>query len=459
MIRQALWMLGAATLLALFATGPASALHIEQRDEVSYLRGPYNFDFYRRHNHSYRISASIHFAHGIQHDLLALRPMEEHVKTDLASDAMYLDMLFNPPRTEPKMEYYAPYTNQFAWRLLRSIDWTHMHHEQTYDILSDAGIPWQEKKEWTDRAVTYYIDQLDLPMSEAPLDVTMRRAAVMMKPYFSLFRNYYPQSNNFFYSAHWWHPVIYEALMLAGNGEAQQAMLDATNKTYYEQVLRDRPLRMLLSREAMPRYSRMSPESANIFDNLHMLHGIAYDILAYDAWGPDEQREELYRVIRAMSHQPGDEKLARKFALPHPDMDPRVYHEWMRGTDGAMTQIMLEMWDEMMPMMMPRGTAMDENQHRRMSEQLRLKLRPGLQEGELAGSLHEAMQTLMPDMHMAPEAMRPGETPKQMVEAMLQGWHRKHGDMPDVQPVSMATEPVPPTSPAQATKAEAVTMR
>jgi hypothetical protein len=32
---------------------------------------------------------------------------------------------------------------------------------------------------------------------------------------------------------------------------------------------------MVLSREIMPRYSRMSPESANIFDNLHMLHGIA----------------------------------------------------------------------------------------------------------------------------------------------------------------------------------------
>ncbi len=457
MMRRTLRMLGAATLLLLLTVEPGKALHVEQRDEVSYLRGPYNFDFYQRHNQSYRISASIHFAHGIQHDLLALRPLDEHVMTDQASDARYLNMLFNPPRTEPTMDYYAPYTNQFAWRLLRSIDWTHMHHEQTYDILSDKSIPWDKKKEWTDRAVAYYLDQLDLPMSEAPLDVTMRRAAVMMKPYFSLFRNYYPQSNNFFYAAHWWHPVIYEALMLAGNGEAQQAMLEATNRTFYEQVLRDRPLRMLLSREAMPRYSRMSPESANIFDNLHMLHGIAYDILAYDAWSPDEQRAELYRVIRAMSHQPGDEKLARKFALPYPEMDPRVYHEWMRGTDGAMTGIMLEMWDEMMPMMMPRS--MDESLHRRMSEQFRLKLRPGLQQGESAGSLYEAMKALMPDMRMSPEAMRPGETPKQMVEAMLQGWHRKYGDMPDVQPISMADEPVPPAPPVRAAKTEAATTR
>ena len=43
----------------------------------------------------------------------------------------------------------------------------------------------------------------------------------------------------------------------------------------------DRPGRMLLSREIMPRYARMSPESENIFDNLHMLHGIAYSILAF----------------------------------------------------------------------------------------------------------------------------------------------------------------------------------
>lgn len=225
-------------------------------------------------------------------------------------------------------------------------------------------------------------------------------------------------------------------------------MLDQTNKTFYEQVLKNRPLRMLLSREAMPRYSRMSPESANIFDNLHMLHGIAYDILSYDKWSPAEQREELYRVIRALSYQPGDEKLARKFPIPHPDMDPRVYCEWLQGVEGEMNCIMYEMVDEMMPVMMPEGMNMDEPMRRRMHEQVRMKLAPDLQQGETPGSLHDAMKAMMPNMKMSPEVMQPGGEPKKMSQAMLQGWQRKYGDMPDVQPISMATEPTPPVTAA-----------
>ena len=137
----------------------------------------------------------------------------------------------------------------------------------------------------------------------------------MMKPYFGYFRNNYPESNNFFYAAHWWHPAIYEAQMIAGNGPAQPQVVMQTDKVLYGEVLKDRPLRMLLSREMMPRYSQMSPESANIFDNLHMLHGIAYDILAYEGWTIEEQKAEIYRVIDAMGYQPGDEKLAMKFSL------------------------------------------------------------------------------------------------------------------------------------------------
>jgi hypothetical protein len=111
---------------------------------------------------------------------------------------------------------YGPATGRIAWDLYKAIDWTHIHHEQTYDILSDRRIPWDRKKEVTDRAVRYYLQKDRIARSPAPLDVTMRRAAVMMKPYFTRFRNYYPQSNNFFFAAHWWHPAVYEAQMIGG---------------------------------------------------------------------------------------------------------------------------------------------------------------------------------------------------------------------------------------------------
>ncbi len=440
-LKKLFWL--AAVLFTAAPGQPAEAL--DQRDMVGHLRGPYNLAFFYRHNSAFRISAAIHIAHAVQHDILQLSPLSEHAATDMETDAEFLAATFNPPRTEPSMEMFGPYTARFIFDLYRAIDWTHMHHEQTYDILSDEKIPWADKKSWTDRAVSYYLEKFDIPRSPAPLDVTMRRAGVMMKPYFSLFRNYYPDSNNFFYAAHWWHPVIYEAIMLGGNDHEQVTMVQQTDSTYYAQVLKKRPMRMLLSREQMPRYSRFSPESANIFDNLHMLHGIAYDILAYPEWTPEEKAAELKRVIAAMRYQPGDEKLARKFNIPHPDMDPRVYAEWMQGGDGEMSRIMQEMMEEMMPMMMPGD--MDDQMKARMMEQFRMKLAPGMQAGEIPGSLHAAMKKMMPHMQMTPETMAPGAAPQKMIDAMLAGWQSKWGGISDVEPWPMNSEPEMPPFP------------
>lgn len=432
-------------MLSVHATGTAAAL-FEQRNEVSYLRGTYNTALFWRHNETFRNGAAIHFAHAMQHDALQLSPLADHAANDEMMDARYADFLLNHrAATEPTMEYYGPYTARFAYKVYRAIDWTHMHHEQTYDILSERSIPWSEKKKWTDRAVQYYLTKNpDVARSCAPLDVTMRRAATMMKPYFGYFRNKYPKSNNFFYAAHWWHPVIYEAQMIAGNDREQEAVVHQTDEVLYNEVLRNRPQRMLLSREAMPRYSRLSPESANIFDNLHMLHGIVYDIMAYDQWTPAEKRAELYRVIKAMAYQPGDEALARKFKLPHPDMDPRRYEPWMQGVDGEMTRIMMEMHEEMMPLMMPDGKQMSPEMKEKMQVQLRMKLTPGMQEGEVEGSLHDAMMRLMPDMKMDPEGMKPGKVSQKMVDAMLQGWEEKYEKLPDIEPIDTSQDPVAP---------------
>ena len=62
--------------------------------------------------------------------------------------------------------------------------------------------------------------------------------------------------------------------MISGNDKDQETTLSQMNATMLDEVFKDRPQRMLLLREMAPRYSRMSPEAANAFDNLHMLHGI-----------------------------------------------------------------------------------------------------------------------------------------------------------------------------------------
>lgn len=423
--------------------------HFEQRNMPAFKRGPYNQAFFFRHYDPHTFSAAIHFAHGKAHDVPQLTPLDKAYYYDASFHAEVEQYLYNPPHSEPGMFYHGPYTGRFAWNLYRAIDWTHVHHAQTYDIMSDEDISWEEKKAWTDAAVKAYLERMpDTARSVAPLDVTMRRAGTMMKPYFTYFRNNYPRSNNFFYLAHWWHPAIYEAQMIAGNDAEQEESVNATHALTYTHVNHDRPLRMLLSREMMPRYSRMSPESANIFDNLHMLHGIAYDILSYDKWTTDQKRAELYRVIDAMSYQPGDEDLARKFPIPHADMDPRIYEGWMKTYEGEMNRIM----EEMMMEMMPEGQEMSDEMHERMMAHLRMKLTPGMQEGEIHGSLHDAMKQLMPDMRMDPESMKPGVAPQRMIDAMLAGWREKYADMPEAPPIDMSREPdlppVPATRPA-----------
>lgn len=445
---------------------------LERRNEVSFLRGKYNTAQFKRHNRTFRYSAAFHFNHGKQHDVLQLTPLANHVKVDEDFDRESVDYVYKlKAKTEPTMELFGPYTARFAFAVYRAIDWTHDLHEQTYDIMADDDIPWDKKKEYTDRSVQYYLRQNpDVARSIAPLDITMRRAAVMMKPYFTLFRNDYPKSQTFTYVAHWWHPAVYECEMISGNGKNQEMTLSQMNATMLDEVFKDRPQRMLLLREVAPRYSRMSPEAANAFDNLHMLHGIVYDIMAYEGWTEKQKRDELYRVVRAMAYQPGDEKYVRKFDTPYPDVDPRVYEDWMKGSEGSMSKIMMEMMMEMMPMMMQDAgmTVSDELKmammmndeekmmrlmspemkmmHEKMMAQFKMKMMPGMQPGEIEGSLHDAMMAMMPNMKMMPETMTPGATPQMMTEMMMQGWQMKHAQMPDIPPMDMSKEPPPPAA-------------
>jgi hypothetical protein len=131
----------------------------------------------------------------------------------------------------------------------------HQHHEQTYDIMASQRVPWNKKKEWTDRAVKYYLERNKaVARSVAPLDITMRRAATMMKPYCMYYRNFYPKFNSEAWVAHWWHPAIYEAQMIADNTDGgQEAALKEVNRIMFDEVYKNRPKRMVLSRELMPR--------------------------------------------------------------------------------------------------------------------------------------------------------------------------------------------------------------
>ena len=431
-------------LTSALAISISKPLIAEQRNLISHPRTPYRLAFYKRHNPSYRVAGALHFGHSKLHDVLLLTPFERHKEEDSKLYEEILKVYNNPPKIEPTMELYAPYSARATWRLFRTIDSVHLLHEITEDIMSDKNTPWNQKEKVLKEAYEYYRKTYkDIVLSPAPLDITMRRAGVMMKPYFSLTRNYYTKNNNFFYAAHWWHPAVYESMMIGGNDQEQDLMINKMEELFKSQVIPNPPMRMILSREGMPRYSRLSPETANVFDNLHMLHGITYDIFAYDGWTIEQKRAELYRVLDAMSYHPGDEKFIRKFTTPKPKFNPLNYDNWTKSSEGAMTTMMIEMLDEMMPMMMQQHGQMNHQMHASLKKQLKLKLTPGIQESEIEGSFMDAMMQKMPNMQMSPEAMQPGKINPMMINTMLKGWEEKYGDLPDIEPIPMDIDPSP----------------
>ena len=114
----------------------------------------------------------------------------------------------------------------------------------------------------------------------------------------------------------------------------------------------------------------------------------------------------------------------------------------MIRSEGEMNRIMMEMMEEMMPMMMPED--MPAQMHEKMMAQFKIKMTPGIQQGELPGSLHDAMMKIMPKMKMDPASMEPGQTPKKMIDMMLKGWEKKYASMPDIEPMPMDKEPSAP---------------
>ena len=113
-----------------------SVARAEPRNEVTCLRGPYNLADFQRHPKSYEYSAAFHYHHGKEHDVLQLMPLKNRQQVDHDFNASVTDFVYKrKAKIEPTMELYGSYTARGAWTLYRTIDWTHMHHEQTYDIM------------------------------------------------------------------------------------------------------------------------------------------------------------------------------------------------------------------------------------------------------------------------------------------------------------------------------------
>lgn len=144
----------------LMTASTACGIHHDFRQAPAQLRRCYNQAFFWRHNGSFETGAAIHFTHGRAHDILQMSALDDALRVDAEFDAEATSAARHGMRMEPSMMLYGPHTGMAAWRLYLAIDWTHHHHEVTYDIMSDEDVDWRDKPSATREAVRYYLDKL-----------------------------------------------------------------------------------------------------------------------------------------------------------------------------------------------------------------------------------------------------------------------------------------------------------
>jgi hypothetical protein len=76
-------------------------------------------------------------------------------------------------------------------------------------------------------------------------------------------------------------------------------------------------------------------------------------------------------------------------------------------------------------------------------EQVRKKLAPGLQPGEIPGSLLDAVRELVPRLRVDSRDLEPGASPRNMIGETVAAWQRRAQTIPDVTAMPMDHEPAP----------------
>ena len=145
-------------LIGIFIALIGAGCALEKRDQIFHLRGDYNYQFYKNHPQDYALTTVAHWAHGRISDILLEAPPDTQ-KADAAFFEKGKWFLEHPSKVEPHQDYVAPEYARLVWRAIRVVDWTHQLHEQLYDIMTDPNILPDQKKQWVDRSVEYYLSE------------------------------------------------------------------------------------------------------------------------------------------------------------------------------------------------------------------------------------------------------------------------------------------------------------
>ena len=273
---------GVAALVAGCASAP-------KRNEVFRLPASYNFAFYDTYTLAARSFYAAHYTHFGAYEVMLTKGEDAHEYMD-AFLRKVRDYVADPPKFEPPAEIIAPNWSKMAYETGGAMDWTHMLHSQLYDILTDDRV--LDKEAAGNRAMAYYLSN---PRSAFSTRGYGHRWMEGGGTWAGVCRSKYPQINGILWAYHWHHAAVYEALM-EPDPEQRRQSLDRVIEVFTDSVLQDPPTVMPLTAEIAPRFTRLFPAAAHIFDNLHMMHDVVNDIMADQSFSRSEKEQEIERM-------------------------------------------------------------------------------------------------------------------------------------------------------------------
>lgn len=275
------------TRRAWLALAPASLLG-ERRQEVFPLRRQYNLVTRRRYPKLYRQLSAAPFVHTLPVQLLIDRPAEARRRASAHDQALSVRIrqhALNPPGLPPSEEVLAPSWPRLAWQVARAMEWTHVLHDQLIDILADDRVTGKEAA-----LAAAIVDYNRDPLALTPQ--ALKTSLLSAFPYSHEFHHAYPRCMGIMMSYHWLQGAQYEAMLAPP--ERRQAEVEEALE-HFQALLDNPPGYFPLTHKAAPSFHRLVPQAGYIFDNLHMLHHLAQDILITEK--VEDKRPELYRAL------------------------------------------------------------------------------------------------------------------------------------------------------------------
>lgn len=261
-------------------------------DSLFYKSASYNWDINRM-----PAFAKDMYATGVGH-AMAYEAMVTRRTPELESKTFgTIDWVLKHQPSMPVDEGAISPTFQRRYGYLEKVfDWAHLLHFQVIDVFMHPG--------WTDRQKEAEVDRLWSNYQSQPYAITglpMNMDFLDSFPYSGKFRKDYPRVNGLFWGYHWLQTVNYDMLYRVPiEDQAPQYKLIGDRYHQTELYKTDREF-MPMTAEMSPRFAQRFPFIANSFDNLHMLHDNANDILAQPTLTEHQKQDQvkiaIYRVL------------------------------------------------------------------------------------------------------------------------------------------------------------------